>query len=72
MNGMKDSLNSRLDSPPTRYIIAFCFVVDTEIESAIVVKGEAGMSIAELKDTIYEKKKKYFEKQDYDPSDLHL
>ena len=52
--------------------MAFCFVVGTEIESAIVVKGEAGMSIAELKDAIYEKKKKYFEKQDYDPSDLHL
>jgi hypothetical protein len=73
----KSVLNSvlTLDFRVCRYttgIMAFCFVMGTDIESVIVVKGKAGMSIAELKDDIYDKKKYYFGNLNYDSSDLHL
>src|SRR5207249_2529962 len=64
-----------LDLRVCRYItgiMAFCFVVGTEIESAFVVKGKLGMTVAELKDEIYAKNKNDFKSKRVDANKLHL
>jgi hypothetical protein len=50
----------------------FCFVVGTDLDSVFRVDGQIKMTIAELKDMIYEKKKNSFEDKNFDSCDLNL
>jgi hypothetical protein len=50
----------------------FCFVVGTDLDSVFRVDGQIKMTIAELKDMIYEKKKNSFEDKSFDSCDLNL
>ncbi|PKY47885.1 hypothetical protein RhiirA4_523646 [Rhizophagus irregularis] len=50
----------------------FCFVVGTDLGSIFKVDGQTKITIAELKDMIYEKKKNSFEDKNFDSCDLNL
>jgi hypothetical protein len=50
----------------------FCFVVGTNLGSVFKVDGQIKMTIAELKEVIYEKKKNSFEDKNFDSCDLNL
>ena len=50
----------------------FCFVVSTDLSSVFRVDDQIKMTIAELKDMIYEKKKNSFEDKSFDSCDLNL
>src|SRR5207248_6839156 len=53
-------------------IMIFCFVVGTDLGSVFRVDGQIKMTIADLKDMIYEKKKNSFENKSFDSCDLNL
>ncbi|CAG8715997.1 16856_t:CDS:2 [Funneliformis mosseae] len=65
------TLNFRICRHTTN-IMAFCFVVGTEVESSVEVESHTEMSISKLKEIIYEKRKNKFENKGFDPSDLYL
>jgi hypothetical protein len=50
----------------------FCFVVGTDLGSVFRVDGQIKMTIDELKDMIYKKKKNSFEDKRFDSCDLNL
>ena len=50
----------------------FCFVVGTDLGSVFRVDGQIKMTIAELKDMIYEKNKNDFEDKKFDANKLNL
>ena len=49
-----------------------CFVVGNEIVRVFEVTGQAGTSVLDLRDLIYEKNKNYFKKIHVDANKLHL
>ncbi|CAB4384806.1 unnamed protein product [Rhizophagus irregularis] len=53
-------------------IMIFCFVVGTDLGSVFRVDGQTKITIAELKDMIYEKKKNSFKDKNFDSCDLNL
>ncbi|CAB5175586.1 unnamed protein product [Rhizophagus irregularis] len=50
----------------------FCFVVGIDLGSVFRVGGQTKITIAELKNMIYEKKKNSFEDKSFDACDLNL
>ncbi len=50
----------------------FCFVVGTDLDSVFRVDGQIKMTIAELKDMIYEKNRNDFEDKKFDANKLNL
>jgi hypothetical protein len=60
------------NSPLVRDIMALCFVVGTEIESAFEVKGQAKIRISALREIIYEKNEIDFKSKGFDANKLHL
>jgi len=56
----------------TGNMLLFCFVVGTDLGSAFKVDGQIKMTIAELKDVIYEKNKNDFENKKFDANKLNL
>ena len=50
----------------------FCFVVGTDLDSVFRVDDQIKMTIAELKDMIYEKNKNGFEDKKFDADKLNL
>ncbi|CAG8597138.1 4343_t:CDS:2 [Ambispora gerdemannii] len=66
-------MNGKKGSSLTRYItdiMAFCFMVGTEVRSSFQVEGQAGMSISKLREVIYEKNKNDF--KNFDANKLNL
>ncbi|POG81917.1 hypothetical protein GLOIN_2v1088893 [Rhizophagus irregularis DAOM 181602=DAOM 197198] len=50
----------------------FCFVVGTDLDSVFRVGGQIKMTVAELKDMIYEKNKNDFKDKKFDANKLNL